>query len=165
MCTRTAGLWPGTYPEWLPLSRSRSHQPSSSTHASMGAGAWFRCLGPMSSFTWSRRRLYIWPTIYFPFSCKLSIGLDRHCIALSPSLPLTPCHPLCHHRLIVSFCLLFRPAPRVAPPLQSNMTAITGLPVGWDNKSLSPIALYACVRACKIDPGYSNWNTCIDALF
>ena len=139
------------------LALSLAHQPSSTTHASVGVSVHRSNVQPHIE---PPTRLRIWPTVYFPFSCcKLSVGPDRHCITVSVCATLSA---ISSPRLI---CLSFRPAPRVAPPLQSNMAAITSWPVGWGNKSLSPIAFYACVRACKIDPGCSNWNTCINALF
>lgn len=136
------------------LALSLAHQPSSSTHASVSAGAWFRCMGQMSSLTWSRRQdsafgqLFTFRSLVNSPSGLITTALL--CLRLCHSLPATLSATISSPRLIVSLCLSFRPAPRVAPPLQSNMAAITGLPVGWGNKSLSPIAFYACVRASRL---------------
>ena len=150
------------------LSRSRSH----TNPAVPRMPAWAPVHGSNVEPHRNRRRDSAFSQL-FTF-CSLVVNSPSGLIAtalLSPSLPLSPCHSLCHplcrHQFTASncLCLSLRPAPRVAPPLQSNTAAITGLPVGWGNKSPSPIAFYACVRACKIDPGCSNWNTCINALF
>ena len=77
------------------LALSLAHQPSSTTHASVGSGAWFRCMGLMSSLTWSRRRDSAFSQLFTFRSLVVNSPLG---LIATAWLCLRLGHSLCHHQ-------------------------------------------------------------------